>query len=123
MAATMRRYLDQLAVSLRASSVTCIETTLRQVAGHLITTSQVVTVAGITRVHIEAYKTWLAGRGGYRKKHPDLENNHRHENVPPRRVLPADHRVGIPRRPRPATGLRLRRADQGQTARSSGWLA
>jgi integrase len=67
MAATMRRYLDQLAVSLRASSVTCIETTLRQVAGHLITTSEVVTVAGITRVHIEAYKTWLAGRGGYRK--------------------------------------------------------
>ena len=67
MAATMRRYLDQLAVSLRASSVTCIETTLRQVAGHLITTSQVVTVAGIDRTHIEAYKTWLAGRGGYRK--------------------------------------------------------
>ena len=68
MAATMRRYLDQLAVSRRASSVTCIETTLRQFAGHLITTSQVVIVAGITRVGIEAYKTWLAGRGGYRKK-------------------------------------------------------
>jgi integrase len=27
----------------------------------------VTTVAGIQRVHIEAYKTWLAGRGGYRK--------------------------------------------------------
>ncbi|MGS0684541.1 tyrosine-type recombinase/integrase [Nakamurella sp. GG22] len=65
-AATMRRYLDQLAVSLRASSVTCIETTLRQFAGHLITTSQAVTVAGIDRTHVEAYKTWLTGRGGYR---------------------------------------------------------
>jgi len=67
MAATMRRYLDQLAVSLRASSVAAIETTLRQVAGHIVTTSDVVTVAGITRRQIEDYKTWLAGRGGYRK--------------------------------------------------------
>jgi site-specific recombinase XerD len=67
MAATMRRYLDQLAVSLRASSVACIETTLRQIAGYLVTTSKVATVADIDRMHIEAYKTWLAARGGYRK--------------------------------------------------------
>jgi integrase len=67
MAATMHRYLDQLRVSLRASSVASIEITLRQIAGHLICTSPVTTVAGIGRPQIEAYRTWLTGRGGYRK--------------------------------------------------------
>ena len=67
MAATMRRYLDQLAVSLRASSVACIEITLRQFAGHVVATSDVVTIADVDRAHVESYKTWLAGRGGYRK--------------------------------------------------------
>lgn len=67
MTATMRRYLDQLAISLRASSVECIETTLRQFAGHLITTSDVVRVADVDRTHIEAYKAWLAARPGYRR--------------------------------------------------------
>ena len=67
MTATMRRYLDQIGISLRASSVECIETTLRQFAGHLITTSDVVCVADTARTHIEAYKTWLAARPGYRK--------------------------------------------------------
>ncbi|MFF9561573.1 hypothetical protein ACF1DY_37885, partial [Streptomyces albus] len=38
MVATMRRYLDQIGISLRVSSVDCIETTLRQFAGHLATT-------------------------------------------------------------------------------------
>ena len=63
----MHRYLGQLRVSLRASSVAGVEITLRQLAGHLTATSDVTTVAGIQRVHIEAYKSWLAGRGGYRK--------------------------------------------------------
>lgn len=67
LAATMHRYLDQLRISLRASSVVLIETTLRQLAGHVITHSDTVTVAGIDRTHIEAYKAWLAARGGYRK--------------------------------------------------------
>ncbi len=67
LAATMQRYLDQLRVSLRASSVACIETTLRQFAGRLVTHSDITTVAGIDRASVEAYKTWLAARGGYRK--------------------------------------------------------
>ena len=66
MAATMRRYLDQLKISLRASSVACIETTLRQFAGHVVTGSEVTTVAGIGRTQVESYKAWLAARGGYR---------------------------------------------------------
>jgi integrase len=67
MAATMRRYLDQIGISLRASSVGCIETTLRQFAGHLVTTTDITCVADIDRTHVEAYKTWLAARPGYRK--------------------------------------------------------
>jgi integrase len=67
MAATMHRYLDQLKISLRASSVAAIEITLRQLAGHLTATSDVTTVAGIQRCHIEGYKKWLVGRAGYRK--------------------------------------------------------
>lgn len=67
LAATMRRYLDQLSVSLRASSVACVETTLRQFAGHVVTHSDVTTVAGIDRARVEAYKMWLAARPGYRK--------------------------------------------------------
>jgi integrase len=69
MAATMRRYLTQVAVSLRPSSVQVIDTTLRQLAGMLIAEHPEVTaVAGIGRHHIEAFKTWLAARPGYRKQ-------------------------------------------------------
>ncbi len=67
LAATMRRYLDQLKISLRASSVACIETTLRQFAGHVVTHSDVTTAAGIDRGRVEDYKMWLAARAGYRK--------------------------------------------------------
>ncbi len=67
LAATMRRYLDQLAVSLRPGSVAAIEITLRQFAGHLVETGTVTAVAEIGRLEVEAYRTWLAGRGGYRK--------------------------------------------------------
>lgn len=68
LADTMRRYLDQMALSLRPSSVNCFEATLRQLAGMLVRDfPAVTTVAGIEREHIEAYKTWLAARPGYRK--------------------------------------------------------
>jgi hypothetical protein len=67
LAQTMRRYLDQLALSLRPSSVAVIDTTLRQLAGMLIADHpQVHGVADITRAHIEAFKAWLAARPGYR---------------------------------------------------------
>jgi integrase len=68
MAATMRRYLAQVAVSLRPSSVQVIDTTLRQLAGMLVAEHpDVTTVAGISRPHIEALKTWMAARPGYGK--------------------------------------------------------
>lgn len=69
MTATMRRYLTQVAISLRPSSVQVIDTTLRQLAGFLVAEHpQVTTVAGISRQHIEAFKSWLAARAGYRKQ-------------------------------------------------------
>ena len=72
LAATMRRYLDQMALSLRPSSVDCFEATLRQLAGMLVRDfPAVTTVAGIEREHIEAYKTWLSARPGYRKTGSD----------------------------------------------------
>ena len=67
--ATMRRYLDQCALSLRPSSVVLFDTTLRQFAALLTATDPPVTrVADIGRHHIEAYKKQLAARPGYRGK-------------------------------------------------------
>lgn len=65
---TMQRYLEQVGISLRSSSVKVIDTTLRQLAGLLIADHpEVSCVAQIGREHIEAYKVWLAARRGYRK--------------------------------------------------------
>jgi hypothetical protein len=65
LAVSMRRYLDQLAVSLRPNSVADANTTLRIFAG--FPTSQdphLTAVADIGRSHVEAYKSWLATRAG-----------------------------------------------------------
>lgn len=67
--ATMRRYLDQCALSLRPSSVTLFDTTLRQFAALLSVADPPITrVAAITREHIEAYKIQLAERPGRQGK-------------------------------------------------------
>jgi integrase len=67
--ATMRRYLDQCALSLRPSSVTLFDTTLRQFAASLTAADPPVTrVQDISREHIEAYKQQLAERPGYHGK-------------------------------------------------------
>lgn len=65
LAATMHRYLDQLAVSLRPGSVETIDTTMRMfgrfVADHH---PEVTGAVDIGRVHIEAFKPWLSSRPG-----------------------------------------------------------
>lgn len=62
---TMRRYLDQCALSLRPSSVALFDTTMRQFAASLTVADPPVTrVADIGRHHVEAYKTELAARPG-----------------------------------------------------------
>jgi integrase len=67
LAATMIRYLDQIALSLRPSSVTSAEGILRRFAGWLTTNHpDVVGLVDVERRHIEAYKTYLPTRPGAR---------------------------------------------------------
>jgi site-specific recombinase XerD len=63
MATTMGRYLEQIAVSLRPSSVTVNDHVLRMFAAHIIATDpKIRSVARIGRVHVEDYKRALAAR-------------------------------------------------------------
>jgi len=73
-AATMRRYLDHIAVTLRPGTVKGSELALREFA--LLITERhrdVMRVADLRRVHIEEYKMWLlerpAERGGSLHRH------------------------------------------------------
>jgi len=67
LAGTMRRYLAQLAISMRPSSVGLIDTTLRHLASYLTGCHPGITAASqIRRTHIEGFKAWLAARPGYR---------------------------------------------------------
>jgi integrase len=66
-AVTMRRYVAQIAISLRPGSVALIDTTLRHLADYLTDHHPDVTaVTGIGRTHIEGFKASLAARTGYR---------------------------------------------------------
>jgi hypothetical protein len=62
-AATAQRYVTQIALSLRPSTVRDAERSLRELGTFLAGYAPEVSgVADIRRGHIEAYKTWLAGR-------------------------------------------------------------
>jgi integrase len=62
LAGTLLGYLEQLAVSLRPSTVARAETILCEFAGFITTDPQVATVADLRRDHIEAYKLHLHQR-------------------------------------------------------------
>ena len=63
----MRRYLAQLALSLRPGSVALIDTTLRTFAGYLVEHHREITAAAaVRRTHIEGFKAYLTARPGYR---------------------------------------------------------
>src|SRR6266550_3980074 len=67
MAATMRSYLEQIAVSSRPSTVGAASLALRYLAAHLTDIDATCrTVAAIERRHIESYKLALAARPGKR---------------------------------------------------------
>jgi integrase len=69
LATTMRRYLSQLALSMRPGTVALIDTTLRHLASYLVEHhDNVTTVADIERTHIEGFKAWLGARPGYRAR-------------------------------------------------------
>jgi site-specific recombinase XerD len=62
---TMRRYLRQVACSLRPSSVGGTDLALRCFVAFLLEAEpDVVSVSSVRRGHIENYKPWLAGRPG-----------------------------------------------------------
>lgn len=62
MAKTMADYLDQIALSLRPTSVGAAELALRDLATYMVNNTKVVTVAGISRGHVEGYKSHLGHR-------------------------------------------------------------
>jgi site-specific recombinase XerD len=63
LAATMRAYLDQLAVSARPATVNAASLSLRFFAGHLVRHQpDCVSAADVERRHIESYKIALAAR-------------------------------------------------------------
>ena len=62
---TMRRYLQQMACSLRPRSVGGVDLALRSFVAFLLETQpDVVSIASVRRRHIEDYKPWLARRPG-----------------------------------------------------------
>jgi len=63
LAQTVHRYLAQIELSLRPSTVRIAEQALRELATFLVReASEVTCVADLGRHHIEAYKLWLASR-------------------------------------------------------------
>jgi integrase len=67
MAATLRNYLDQIALTLRPSTVTRAEAILREFACFLtISAPEVGRIADVRRSHIEAFKRYLANRRAVR---------------------------------------------------------
>ena len=67
-AATMRRYLEQIGCVLRPGSVGNADQALRCFAAFLARAApEVVSTAQVTRAHIEDYKPWLAARPGQNK--------------------------------------------------------
>lgn len=66
---TLRRYLTQVAVSMRPGSVALIDTTLRHLAVYLTNHHPEITgAADIRRTHVEGFKTFLTSKPGYRGK-------------------------------------------------------
>lgn len=67
--ATLQRYLRQIAVTMRPGSVALIDTSLRHFAVYLTEHHpDLAGLADVRRTHIEGFKTFLAGKTGYRGK-------------------------------------------------------
>jgi integrase len=71
LAQTMRRYLDQIALSLRPASVVSAEGMLRRFAGYLaLNHAEVSALVEVERRHIEAFKRYLPTRPGRNGRPP-----------------------------------------------------
>ncbi|MGH9287255.1 MAG: tyrosine-type recombinase/integrase [Acidimicrobiales bacterium] len=67
--ATVWRYLDQIALSLRPATIDAVATALRGLVGHLADQG-VDCFAAVERGHIETYKRWLAITGTHNRRPP-----------------------------------------------------
>jgi hypothetical protein len=63
----MRRYLEQIGCALRPGSVVNADGALRCFAAFLAETAPGISLAQVTRAHVEAFKPWLAARPGQNK--------------------------------------------------------
>jgi hypothetical protein len=79
LAATMGRYLVQLSTILAPRSVEMADHTLRQFVRWLVATTDVASVAAISRTHMEDYKVWLAAQPGAKGEHL-AKNTQRHRS-------------------------------------------
>ena len=71
LAQTMLRYLDQIALSLRPTSVISADGILRRFAGHLTTNHpEIDALVDVERCHIEAFKRYLPTRPGKNGRPP-----------------------------------------------------
>ena len=75
--ATIGRYVQQLSTFLAPRSVELADTTLRQFVRWMAAETEVTTVAGITRTHMEDYKVWLSIQPGTSDGHL-AKNTQRH---------------------------------------------
>ena len=92
----MRRYLAQLAISMRPGSVALIDTTLRHLAGYLTAYHPDVTAAAqIGRTHIEGFKAWLASTARLPGQPQPGQDHDRDAAGAPSRLLRPDHRMGL----------------------------
>lgn len=78
---TMRRYVQQMALSMRPGTIGLLDTSMRTFAIFLTEHHEdVMSVADVKREHIESYKTWLPTRPGRRGK-PTLSATCRHARL------------------------------------------
>ncbi len=75
--ATIGRYVQQLSTFLAPHSVELADITLRQLVRWMAAETDVTTVAGITRTHMENYKLWLSVQPGTSDGHL-AKNTQRH---------------------------------------------
>ena len=105
LAATMRRYLTQVAAFLAPRSVDVAGSTLRQLARWILASTGIEAITEIRRDDIEDYKVWLARQPG--NNGTLSANTHRQRLRTLRAFSGADHRVGLARRPAPQPSDRL----------------
>ena len=114
--ATIGRYVQQLSTFLAPHSVELADITLRQLVRWMAAETDVTTVAGITRTHMENYKLWLSVQPGTSDGHL-AKNTQRHRLRDHPDLLRTTHRVGLERRSDPEPALpRGHRSPQQSTA-------